>query len=361
MPNYNAPLNDLRFALKLANIREIPSWLGFEEVTDDLVDAILEEAGKFASNILEPINQTGDQLGSVLKENEVSTPTGWKDAYQKFSESGWPGLNLPKEYGGQGLPFTIACAVQEIWDASNMAFGLCPMLSQTAAEAIYLTGNDEQKDEFLPKMISGEWTGTMNLTEPQAGSDLGQIRTRAVPRPDGSFLLKGQKIYITYGDHDLTDNIIHLVLARTPNSPEGVKGISMFIVPKYLTDVDGNIQERNDIRCVSLEHKMGIHGSPTAVLSYGDKEGAKGFLVGKENHGLQYMFIMMNKARHAVGIESYGVAERSFQRAIKFAKERVQGKAIGSNDNIISPIIDHPDVQRMLLDMKSRIEAMRAL
>ncbi|HCX87525.1 MAG TPA: acyl-CoA dehydrogenase [Gammaproteobacteria bacterium] len=361
MPNYTAPLKDLRFALDLAGLQEVASWPGFEDASEDLTDAVLEEAAKFAANVLAPINRAGDHSGPTVDDGVVTTSDAWRQAYAQFSEAGWTGLVLDPQYGGQGLPQTLACAVQEMWDSANMAFGLCPMLSQTAAEAIFFKGSDEQKARFLPAMVSGKWTGTMNLTEPQAGSDLAAVRTRAVPCDEGHYLLSGQKIYITYGEHDLSDNIIHLVLARTPEAPEGVKGISLFIVPKFILDEAGQPGERNDVRCVSLEHKLGIHGSPTAVLSYGDAGGAVGYLVGEENRGLEYMFIMMNRARHAVGIESYAIAERAYQRALAFARDRVQGRAGGDASGGCAPIARHPDVQRMLLSMRSRIEAMRAL
>ena len=362
MPNYTAPLADLRFALKhLARIDEISTWPGFEEASPDLVDAILTEAGKFASNVLAPLNRAGDTQGSVVEDGVVTTPAGWKEAYMQFSQAGWIGLMLDPEYGGQGLPRALGTAVQEMWDGANMSFGLCPMLSQTAAEAINLKGSAAQKALYLPRLISGEWSGTMNLTEPQAGSDLAAVRTSAEPTDQGYYLISGQKIFITYGEHDLTSNIIHLVLARTPDAPAGIKGISLFIVPKFIPSEDGEPGERNDVYCVSLEHKLGIHASPTAVLSYGDNGGAVGYLVGEENRGLEYMFIMMNRARHAVGIESYGIAERASQRALAFARERVQGRAVGDTGGERSPIIRHPDVQRMLLSMQSRIQAMRAL
>ncbi|HCY14237.1 MAG TPA: acyl-CoA dehydrogenase, partial [Gammaproteobacteria bacterium] len=296
MPNYTAPLADLRFALKhLARIDEISTWPGFEEASPDLVDAILTEAGKFASNVLAPLNRAGDTEGSVVKDGVVTTPAGWKEAYMQFSQAGWIGLMLDPEYGGQGLPRALGTAVQEMWDGANMSFGLCPMLSQTAAEAINLKGSAAQKALYLPRLISGEWSGTMNLTEPQAGSDLAAVRTSAEPTDQGYHLISGQKIFITYGEHDLTSNIIHLVLARTPGAPAGIKGISLFIVPKFIPSEDGEPGERNDVYCVSLEHKLGIHASPTAVLSYGDNGGAVGYLVGEENRGLEYMFIMMNR------------------------------------------------------------------
>ncbi|MEK9941106.1 MAG: acyl-CoA dehydrogenase family protein [Gammaproteobacteria bacterium] len=349
MPNYTAPLEDLRFNLKLASIEDVTTWPGFEDATADVDDAILEEAAKFSSNVLAPINRIGEKQAPSVSDGVVTTSEEWRTAYRQFIDGGWTSLVLDPEFGGQGLPQTLACAVQEMWDAANMAFGLCPMLSQTAAEAICAKGSPEQKARFLPKMVSGEWSGTMNLTEPQAGSDLSAVRTIAQPTSEGHYLLKGQKIYITYGEHDLTENIIHLVLARTPDAPEGVKGISLFIVPKFIPDDDGNPGERNDVRCVSLEHKLGIHGSPTAVLAYGDQGGAVGYLVGEENRGLEYMFIMMNRARHAVGIESYAIAERAYQRAFAYAHDRVQGRVVGDHSGDRAAIAHHPDVQRMLL------------
>ena len=361
MPEYIAPVDDLRFALKLALKEDLTTWPGFEDASPDLIDAVLEEAARFSKDVLSPINYLGDQTPPVVNEGVVTTSPEWRAAYTQFIEGGWTGLALDPSFGGQGLPQVLACAVQEMWDASNMAFGLCPMLSQTAAEAILAKGSEEQKSRFLPKMVTGEWTGTMNLTEPQAGSDLSAVRTRAVPASADHYLLSGQKIYITYGEHDLAENIIHLVLARTPDAPEGVKGISLFIVPKFIPDSNGNPGERNDVYCVSLEHKLGIHGSPTAVLSYGDNGGAVGYLVGEENRGLEYMFIMMNRARHAVGIESYAVAERAYQRSLSYARDRVQGRVVGDTTGGRSPIANHPDVQRMMLSMRSRIEAMRAL
>ena len=361
MPEYTAPVDDLRFALKLSNQEDLTTWPGFEDASPDLIDAVLEEAARFSKDVLSPINFLGDQTPPVVNEGVVTTSAEWRAAYTQFIEGGWTGLALDPSFGGQGLPQVLACAVQEMWDASNMAFGLCPMLSQTAAEAILAKGSEEQKSRFLPKMVTGEWTGTMNLTEPQAGSDLSAVRTRAVPSGADHYLLSGQKIYITYGEHDLAENIIHLVLARTPDAPEGVKGISLFIVPKFIPDSNGNPGQRNDVYCVSLEHKLGIHGIPTAVLSYGDNGGAVGYLVGEENRGLEYMFIMMNRARHAVGIESYAVAERAYQRSLSYARDRVQGRVVGDTTGDRSPIANHPDVQRMMLSMRSRIEAMRAL
>ncbi len=364
MSQYHAPLKEMQFVLhELAGLDQVGKLPGFEDATPDTVAAILEEAAKFATEVLDPLNAVGDREGARrLDDGSVKTPTGFKDAYLQYCANGWNGLTKNPEFGGQGLPQLVATAVEEMWHAANMAFDLCPLLTQGAIEAIELCGTPEQKERFLPKMVSGEWTGTMNLTEPQAGSDLAAVRTRAVPASDGSFRLYGQKIFITYGEHDYTDNIIHLVLARTPTAPEGVKGISLFIVPKFLINGDGSLSARNDVQCVSIEHKLGIHASPTAVLAYGDRGGATGYLVGQENRGLEYMFIMMNLARFSVGLEGVGIAERAYQRAAAFAKERVQGRAVGEEKSAgTATIIQHPDVRRMLLSMKAHTEAMRAL
>ena len=362
MSNYNAPIRDMQFVMReLAGLDEVTQLPGNEEVSADLVDAILEEADKFASGVLAPLNWVGDQEGAKWKDGDVFTAPGWKDAYKQFSESGWSALACDPDYGGQGLPKLLSTAVMEMWKSANMAFSLCPMLTTGAIEALMLRGNDEQKDMYLPKMISGEWTGTMNLTEPNAGSDLAAVRSKAEPQGDGTYKIFGQKIFITYGDHDLTDNIIHLVLARLPDAPEGVKGISLFVVPKFMVNADGSLGARNDVHCVSIEHKLGIHASPTAVLAFGDKGGAIGYLIGEENRGLEYMFIMMNEARFGVGVQGLGVAERAYQQALANAKERVQGKDATAPKGPSVPIIRHPDVRRMLMSMKSRVEAMRAL
>jgi acyl-CoA dehydrogenase len=363
MSQYHAPLQEMRFVMnELAGLDQVARLPGFEDATPDTVAAILEEAAKFATEVLDPLNVVGDREGArLLEDGTVKTPPGFKDAYLQFCANGWNGLTKNPEFGGQGLPQLVSTAVEEMWHAANMAFDLCPLLTQGAIEAIELCGTPEQKERFLPKMVEGVWTGTMNLTEPQAGSDLAAVRTRAVPQSDGSFKLFGQKIFITYGDQDYTENIIHLVLARTPTAPEGVKGISLFIVPKFLLNADGSPGARNDVHCVSLEHKLGIHASPTAVLAYGDHGGATGYLVGQENRGLEYMFIMMNLARFSVGLEGVGLAERAYQRAAAYAKERVQGRAVGEGSVKGAPIIQHPDVRRMLLSMKAQTEAMRAI
>jgi alkylation response protein AidB-like acyl-CoA dehydrogenase len=358
---YRAPIKDIRFVLReLIGESGLQACPAFADYSFDLADAVLEEAGKFSENVLDPIYKSGDRDGARWSPAGVTSPPGFKAAYAQFVEGGWPSLRAPPEFGGQGVPAVLGTAVEELWGASNLAFKLCPMLTQGAVEALDHYGTDAQKAAFLTKMVSGEWTGTMNLTEPQAGSDLSQIRTRAVP--DGAqHRLFGQKIFITWGDHDCTPNIIHLVLARIEGAPAGVRGISLFIVPKFLVADDGSPGERNDVHCISIEHKLGIHGSPTCVMSYGQGEGAIGYLVGEANRGLEYMFVMMNAARLSVGLEGYAVAERSFQQAAEWARTRVQGKPPVAGASPQSPIIHHPDVKRMLLTMKSQIEAMRAL
>lgn len=362
MSQYTAPLRDMQFVMhELAGLEEVGRLPGCEEVSADLADSILDEANKFASGVLAPLNRVGDEVGAKWQDGEVVTAPGWKDAYKQFSESGWAALAGDPEYGGQGLPKLVATAVMEMWKSANMAFSLCPMLTNGAIEAIALRGSDEQKAAYLPKMISGEWTGTMNLTEPQAGSDLAAVRTRAEPQGDGTYKIFGQKIFITYGEHDMTDNIVHLVLARLPDAPEGVKGISLFVVPKFLLNADGTLGARNDVHCVSIEHKLGIHASPTCVLAFGDNGGAIGTLVGEPNRGLEYMFIMMNAARFAVGMEGLALSERAYQHALTYAKERVQGTELGVRGGPKVSIIHHPDVRRMLMSMKSQTEAMRAL
>jgi alkylation response protein AidB-like acyl-CoA dehydrogenase len=359
---YIAPLKDIRFAMQsLAGLDEVVALPGCEEASPDVVDAILEEAARFAGEVLSPLNRIGDKQGARWQDKAVTTSPGFREAYGRFVENGWNGLGCDPEFGGQGLPRLLSTAVSEMWKAANHAFSLCPMLTQGAIEALMIAGTDAQKAAYLPKLVSGEWTGTMNLTEPSAGSDLAAVRTRAEPVGDGTYRIFGQKIFITYGEHDMTDNIVHLVLARTPNAPEGVKGISLFVVPKFLLKADGTPGERNDALCVSIEHKLGIHGSPTAVLAFGDNGGAIGTLVGEENRGLEYMFVMMNAARFNVGLEGLGDAERAYQRAVTYARERVQGTEVGVRGGPKVPIIRHPDVRRMLMSMRSRIEAMRAI
>lgn len=351
----------MQFVLdELADLDGIAALPGYGEATSELVGTVLEEANKLASEILAPLNRIGDQQGCQIIDGRVVTPEGWKEAYQIFCESGWNSLPFDSEFGGQGLPWLVATAVQEMWHSANMAFGLCSMLTQSAVEAVSQHASDKLKQQYLPKLVSGEWTGTMNLTESQAGSDLSAIRTKAIPHND-HYLLSGQKIFITYGDHDLSENIIHMVLARTPDAPEGVRGISLFLVPKFLVNDDGSIGDQNDLTTVSLEDKLGIHASPTAVLSYGDNKGAVGYLVGEENQGLSYMFIMMNLARHAVGIEGLSIAERAYQQAAAYAKQRVQGRLVEGESSERIAIVHHPDIQRMLLLMRANIEALRAL
>ncbi|MGE0860276.1 MAG: acyl-CoA dehydrogenase C-terminal domain-containing protein [Gammaproteobacteria bacterium] len=359
MAEYIAPLRDMRFVINdLIGLERLQALAGFDEITADLSDAVLEEAAKLASEVLSPLNRVGDTVGCRWEDGVVTTPPGWREAYRAFCEGGWNGLAMNPEFGGQGLPKVLATAVGEMWDAANMAFGLCPLLTGGAIEAIEQHGSDALRATFLAQLISGTWTGTMNLTEPQAGSDLSAVRTRAVPNGD-HYLITGQKIFITYGEHDLTDNILHLVLARLPDAPEGTRGISLFAVPKFLVNADGSLGRRNDLRCVSIEHKLGIHGSPTAVMSYGDNGGAVGYLVGELNRGLMHMFTMMNAARHAVGREGVAIAERAYQKALEHARERVQGQAPGAGPR--ATIVEHPDVKRMLMSMKCQIEAMRAL
>jgi 3-(methylthio)propanoyl-CoA dehydrogenase len=362
MSEYFAPLKEMRFVMQeLAGLDQVVALPGCEEASPDVVDAILEEAARFSGEVLSPLNRVGDRDGAKWKDTVVTTSPGFKEAYRQFVDNGWNGLGCDPDFGGQGLPKLLSTAVSEMWKAANHAFSLCPMLTQGAIEALMIAGTDEQKAAYLPNLVSGDWTGTMNLTEPSAGSDLAAVRSRAEPVGDGTFRIFGQKIFITYGEHDMTDNIVHLVLARTPNAPEGVKGISLFVVPKFLLKADGTPGERNDVYCVSIEHKLGIHGSPTAVLAFGDHGGAIGTLVGEENRGLEYMFIMMNAARFNVGLEGLGDAERAYQRAVVYAKDRVQGTEVGVRGGPKVPIIKHPDVRRMLLSMRARIEAMRAL
>jgi alkylation response protein AidB-like acyl-CoA dehydrogenase len=366
MSEYIAPLRDMRFVLnELAGLARVAQLPGCEEATPDLVDAVLEEAAKFAEGVLSPLNIVGDREGSrwsdLGHDKKVTTPTGFKEAYKRFAESGWTALQCEPEWGGQGLPKLVGAAIAEMWKSANHAFSLCPMLTTGAIEALVLCGSESLKKTYLEKMVSGQWTGTMNLTEPSAGSDLAAVRTRAEPQTDGSYKVFGQKIFITYGEHDMAENIVHLVLARTPTAPEGVKGISLFVVPKFLVDQDGKLGARNDAYCVSIEHKLGIHASPTAVMAFGDHGGATGYLVGEENRGLEYMFIMMNAARFSVGLEGVAVAERAYQRARDYARERIQCTDIGVRGGPKVAIIAHPDVRRMLMSMKSQAEASRAL
>jgi 3-(methylthio)propanoyl-CoA dehydrogenase len=361
MSTYAAPIRDMQFVLnELIDLSAIQALPGHDEVTPDLVDAVLEEAGKFAAGVLDPLNKPGDRIGAKLDNHVVTAAPGFKDAYRQFVDAGWASVGGEPEFGGQGLPHVLSQQLSEMWNAANMAFCLCPMLTTGAMTAIRRHGSDEQRATYVPKLVSGEWTGTMNLTEPQAGSDLSAVRTKATPEGD-HYRIKGTKIYITWGEHDMTANVVHLVLARTPDAPEGVKGISLFIVPKFLVNADGSLGARNDVKCVSIEHKLGIHGSPTCVMAYGDGEGAIGYLVGEENRGLEYMFTMMNFARLEVGVEGVAIAERAYQHALDYAKQRVQGREIGVKAGERVSIIHHPDVRRMLMTMKARVEAMRAL
>jgi len=358
---YAAPIRDWLFLLdEIAGIGEIAGLPGHDDATPDLVQSVLEEAGKFAAGVLAPLNRAGDEEGSRLDNGIVRTPDGFRQAYAMFTEAGWNGVPFDPDYGGQGLPWAVAAAVQEMMTSANMAFSLCPLLTQGAVELLQAHGSDAQKRLYLPNLIHGRWTGTMNLTEPQAGSDVGTVRTRAV-RDGERYRITGQKIFITYGEHDLSENIVHMVLARTPEAPPGIKGISLFIVPKFLVRADGTLDGRNDLRCVSLEHKLGIRGSPTATLAYGDSGGAVGELVGEENRGIEYMFTMMNNARLSVGIEGLAIAERAYQQARDYARTRVQGRAADGTDPTPVPIIRHPDVRRMLMTMRAQIEAMRVL
>ncbi len=357
MSEYKAPLRDMHFVLQeLAGLAEVAKLPGCEEINAELVDQILEESAKFASGVLSPLNKPADKEGSKWDKGKVTTPKGFKEAYRQFVEAGWNALQAPAEHGGQGLPKIVSTPVVEMWKSANLSFSLVTMLTAGAVEALILRGTEEQKKQYLPKMIAGSWTGTMNLTEPQAGSDLALVRTKAVREGD-HYRVSGQKIFITYGEHDLAENIVHLVLARVEGAPEGVRGISLFLVPKFLVSADGSPGQRNEVQCTSIEHKLGIHASPTAVLVY---ENAVGYLVGEENRGLEYMFIMMNLARFAVGMEGLAISERAYQQALAFAKERVQSRDVAGGGKAVT-IIHHPDVRRMLMSMKSQTEAMRAL
>ncbi len=365
MTAYAPPFADIRFVFEhLVDLEGLGRLPGLEAASKDVVDQILEEAGRFAVNELAPLNAAGDRERARLEDSVVHTPEGFKEAYRKFVDGGWHGLQLPAEWGGQGLPWTVATAVWEMWNSANLAFCLCPVLTQAGVELLLRHGTEAQRARYLPKLVSGEWTGTMCLTEPQAGSDVGALRTRAV-RAGDHFRIHGTKIFITYGDHDLTSNTIHMVLARIQGAPAGTRGISLFLIPKFLVGEDGALGARNDLRCVSLEHKLGIHGSPTCVMSFGDQEGAIGWLVGDEQGGMQAMFTMMNNARLSVGLQGLALAERAYQGALAYARERVQGRrragGLGGGADAPARIIEHPDVRRMLVTMKVQIEAMRAL
>ncbi|RME63054.1 MAG: acyl-CoA dehydrogenase [Alphaproteobacteria bacterium] len=359
--NYKAPVREMRFVLDtVCGWQELARGGAFPDLSGDLVDAILEEAGKFAAGVFAPLNAVGDRHGAVLENGVVRLPKGFREAYRQFVEAGWNCVSAPAEYGGQGLPFMMQIAVQESMAAANLSFSLCPMLTQGVVEALLAHGTPAQKAAYLPKLVSGEWTGTMNLTEPQAGSDVGALKTRAVANGDGSYKITGTKIFITWGEHDCADNIVHLVLARLPDAPAGTKGISLFLVPKFLVDADGGLGRRNDVRCASLEHKLGIHASPTCVMAYGDNDDCVGYLVGEENRGMACMFTMMNNARINVGLQGVAIAARAYQGALAYARERVQSAKFGSRGPAVR-IIEHADVRRMLMTMKAQTEAARAI
>ncbi len=354
---YTPPLTDMMFTLsRVIGLDELPEHPELGKLDEEMVGSILEPASKLAAEVLAPLNKSGDENGAFLEDGEVTTAPGFKEAYGEYRDGGWNAVPFAPDFGGQGLPWLVAFAVQEMWQGANMSFGLCPLLNQGAVDAILEHGSEEQKQTYLEKLISGEWTGTMNLTEPQAGSDLAQVRSKAVPQEDGTYKVTGQKIFITYGEHDMAENIIHLVLARTPEAPEGVKGISLFIVPKFLED-----GSRNDLVCAGLEHKMGIHASPTCTMSFGDNGGATGSLVGAENEGLKYMFTMMNNARLSVGLQGVAIAEASTQHAIDYARERIQGASLTDKASGPVAIINHADVKRMILTMQALTQAGRAL
>jgi hypothetical protein len=360
--SYTAPLKDMLFDIRhLAGIDEIARMPGFEDAGFETAQAVLEECARFNEGVIAPLNVEGDKTPSSWKDGQVTTTPGFKEAYLQYAQAGWQALQHPPQFGGQGLPKTIGAACSEILNSANMSFALCPLLTDGAIEALLTAGSDELKAIYLEQLVSGKWTGTMNLTEPQAGSDLALVRTRAEPQADGTFKIFGTKIFITYGEHDMADNIVHLVLARVSGAPEGVKGISLFVVPKYLVGKDGSPGARNDVHCVSIEHKLGIKASPTAVLQFGDHGGATGYLVGQENRGLEYMFIMMNAARYAVGVQGIAIAERAYQQAAQYAKERIQSRPVDGSANASAPIIHHPDVKRMLMTMRAYTEGCRAL
>jgi len=360
--SYVAPVKDMLFNLKhLANLEQIASLPGFEDAGLDTARVVLEEAAKFNEEIVAPLNREGDRNPSSWHDGHVTTTPGFAEAYRQYIEGGWQGLQHPVQSGGQGLPKAIAAACVEMLNSANLSFALCPLLTDGAIEALLTAGSDALKQTYLDKLVSGAWTGTMNLTEPQAGSDLSLVRSRAEPQPDGSYRVFGTKIFITYGEHDLAENIVHLVLARVTGAPEGIKGISLFVVPKFLVNPDASLGQRNDVHCVSIEHKLGIKASPTAVLQYGDQQGAVAYLVGQENRGLEYMFIMMNAARFAVGVQGIAVAERAYQQAVRYARDRVQGRPVDGSLKTSAPIIHHPDVRRMLMTMRANTEGCRAM
>jgi acyl-CoA dehydrogenase len=359
---YRAPINDMLLALNHgAGLSAAVEAGHYGDFDAEIAAAVLEEAGKFASDVLAPLNRTGDEHGITLDAGKVTTAPGWPDAYKRWTDGGWNAVSGPEAFGGQGLPLAINAACTEIWSASNIAFGLCPLLTLSAIEALDAHGSDELKKTYLGKLVSGEWTGTMQLTEPQAGSDVGALRTRAERASDGAYRLKGTKIFITYGEHDMTDNIVHFVLARLPDAPAGTKGISLFLVPKFLVNADGSLGARNDIYASGVEHKLGMHASPTCTMTMGDHGGAIGYLVGEENQGMRCMFTMMNQARLGVGLEGVGIADRAYQQALAYAQERRQGRGVGSQGNGSEAIIVHPDVKRMLLQMRAMTAAARSI
>ncbi|MFM2074982.1 MAG: Acryloyl-CoA reductase [Pseudomonadota bacterium] len=360
--SYTAPIKDMLFNMAhIADLAQLTQYPGWSEAGLDTAQAVLEECAKLNESVMAPLNWEGDKNPSSFKDGQVTTTPGFKDAYRQYTEGGWQGLQHPEDFGGQGLPKTIGAACIEMINSANMSFALCPLLTDGAIEALLTAGSDELKATYLEKLVSGEWTGTMNLTEPQAGSDLAAVRTRAEPQPDGTYKIFGTKIYITFGEHDMADNIVHLVLARVVGAPEGVKGISLFVVPKFMVKTDGCLGARNDVHCVSIEHKMGIKASPTAVLQYGDHGGAVGTLVGQENRGLEYMFIMMNAARYAVGVQGIAISERAYQKAVQYARDRVQSRPVDGSLPAAGPIIHHPDVKRMLMTMRAVTEGCRAM
>ncbi|MDR3003395.1 MAG: acyl-CoA dehydrogenase, partial [Acidovorax sp.] len=360
--SYTAPIKDMLFAMEhLAGIEQVAQIPGFEDAGLETAQAVLEECAKLCEGVVAPLNVPGDVNPSSWKDGKVTTTPGFADAFKQYAEGGWQGLQHPTEFGGQGLPKTVGAACVEMLNSANLSFALCPLLTDGAIEALLTAGSDALKATYLEKLISGQWTGTMNLTEPQAGSDLALVRTKAEPQPDGTYKVFGTKIFITYGEHDMAENIVHLVLARVAGAPEGVKGISLFVVPKFLVNADGSLGARNDAHCVSIEHKMGIKASPTAVLQFGDHGGAVGYLVGEENRGLEYMFIMMNAARYAVGVQGIAVAERAYQHAVQYAKERVQSRPVDGSVKASATIIHHPDVRRMLMTMRAYTEGCRAM
>jgi acyl-CoA dehydrogenase len=359
---YRAPINDMLLSLNHgAGLKAAVEAGHYGDFDADIARAVLEEAGKFATDVLAPLNRVGDENGIKLDAGKVTTAPGWPDAYKRWTDGGWNAVSGPEAFGGQGLPLAINGACTEIWSASNIAFGLCPLLTASAIEALEAHGSDELKQIYLEKLVTGEWTGTMQLTEPQAGSDVGALRTRADPQSDGTYRIKGTKIFITYGEHDMTDNIVHFVLARLPDAPAGTKGISLFLVPKFMVNADGSLGARNDIYASGVEHKLGMHASPTCTMTMGDHGGAIGFLIGEENQGMRCMFTMMNQARLGVGLEGVGIADRAYQQALAYAQERKQGRAVGKTGDGSDPIFVHPDVKRMLMRMRAQTAAARTI